>query len=271
MDETGYCGENKEAVYIGTGSSITITLDVDGEENSVVITSNVQNPIIRGGFQFELISSTPVSDQRHSLIIFQINITYIMTLAISGQILRFNTTRENQVSGQTIVQSCRLCACIGYSITLCICATAHNIGRSCLLPIDVYQKKLDLSVSWEHPACCGWDGELEYTVMLECMDCGTALNKSTRLMSVSFSSLPTGMYRASVMAKNSCGENISNYTTVNHSAGESKILCTCMYMFTGTHKEISQYIPHTLSHRRVQSCHSNSRQHRVHTFRGGHG
>ena len=231
MDEIGFCGENKEGLYTGIGISITIT--TDGEENPVVITSNTQNPIYRGGFNFELLNSTPVSDQPYSLNIFKIKIAYTMTSAVSGQVLRFNTTREDQVSGQTIVQSCKLRACIGYSITLCIMFYTQciHVGRGCLLLIAFYRKNLDLTVSWEHPACCGWDEELDYSVVLECMDCKAAWNQSlsTSLANVSFLSLPTGMYKASVIAWNSCGENISNYTVENHYAGECKILCTCTY------------------------------------------
>ena len=112
MDEIGFCGENKEAVYTGIGLSTTIT--IDGEENPVVFTRNTQNPIYKGGFKFELLNSTPVSDQSFSLNTFKIKITYTMTSAVSGQVLRFNTTREDQVSGQTIIQSCKLSAYIGY-------------------------------------------------------------------------------------------------------------------------------------------------------------
>ena len=79
--------------------------------------------------------------------------------------------------------------------------------------------------------CCGWDGELDYTVVLECMDCRATWNRllSTRLTNVSFLSLPTGMYKASVIAWNSCGESVLNYTIHNHYAGECEILRTCTY------------------------------------------
>ena len=57
MDETGFCGEQKEAEYIGTGRNIFIT--VDGERNPVVITTNARDPKYTGGFELKLAHFRP--------------------------------------------------------------------------------------------------------------------------------------------------------------------------------------------------------------------
>ena len=71
--------------------------------------------------------------------------------------------------------------------------------------------------------CCGWDGELEYTVVLECMDCGTAFNESLSTMytNTSFLKSKNGLYIAFVSTKNKCGEKITVNAshTVNSNIG----------------------------------------------------
>ena len=59
--------------------------------------------------------------------------------------------------------------------------------------------------------CCGWDGELEYTVVLEYMDCGTAFNESLSTMytNASFLKSRKGLYNVFVSTKNKCGETIT--------------------------------------------------------------
>ena len=102
MDETGFCGEQKEAEYIGTGRNIFIT--VDGEQNPVVITSNARDPKCMGGFEFKLVDAASTSDQPYAFI-YNISIKYNMSSEISGKSLTFSASNEDQVSSQTTVQS----------------------------------------------------------------------------------------------------------------------------------------------------------------------
>ena len=56
--------------------------------------------------------------------------------------------------------------------------------------------------------CCGWDGELEYTVVLECMDCFNE-SLSTMYTNASFLKSQNGLYNVFISTKNKCGETIT--------------------------------------------------------------
>ena len=102
MDGTGFCGEQKEAEYIGTGRSILITMD--GEQNPVVITSNARDPKCMGEFELKLVDTTPTSDRPYAFI-YNISIKYNMSSEICGKSLTFSASNEDHVSSQTTIQS----------------------------------------------------------------------------------------------------------------------------------------------------------------------
>ena len=86
--------------------------------------------------------------------------------------------------------------------------------------------------------CCGWDGELEYTVVLECMDCGTAFNESLSTMytNASFLKSQNGLYNVSISTKNKCGETIT--VNASHMVDNDTGVPEYMHIVSAKHADI---------------------------------
>ena len=92
-----------------------------------------------------------------------------------------------------------------------------------------------LTVSWEHPACCGWDRELEYTVVLECMDCFNE-SLSTKHTNTSFLKSQNGLYNVFISTKNKCGETIT--VNASHMVDNDTGVPEYVHIFSANHADI---------------------------------
>ena len=102
IDEFAFCGEEKQAIFTSVGGSVTAT--VDGVETPAIITRNTVQPLIRGGFEFTLCTTTPTSGDV-STVEFIIHVHYNMTQEISGKQLAFTVGDDDKVAGLTILKS----------------------------------------------------------------------------------------------------------------------------------------------------------------------